>query len=84
MDDGCIDVRLIDADKPMARTRLVAAVLTGRLGRSRVYEERVVAKLAVSSSQGGLRLARDGEVEDGPARLLLHAARDPLIVYRPA
>lgn len=84
MDDGCIDVRLIDADKPMARTRLVAAVLTGRLGRSRVYEERVVAKLAVSSSQGGLRLARDGEVEDGPAHLLLHAARDPLIVYRPA
>ena len=83
MDDGCIDVRLIDADKRFGRSRVVAAVLTGRLGRSRVYEERVVARLAVRSTTGGLRLARDGEVEDGPAELLLHAAREPLVVYRP-
>ena len=83
MDDGCIDVRLIDADKRFARSRLVAAVLTGRLGRSRVYEERVVAKLTVQSAAGGLRLARDGEVEEGPRELVLHAASDPLIVYRP-
>ena len=36
------DVRWVDASRPWGRTRLVAAVLTGRLGRSRVYhEERV-------------------------------------------
>ena len=83
LNDGCIDVRLVDADRAFARSRLVAAVLTGRLGRSKVYEARVVATLVVSSNAGGLRLARDGEVQHGPQRLLLHAARDPLVVYRP-
>ncbi|MGB8649604.1 MAG: phosphatase PAP2 family protein, partial [Mycobacteriales bacterium] len=83
MDDGCVDVRLVDADRPFSRTRLALAVLTGRLGRSRVYEERVVGRLPVRSRQGGLRIARDGEVSDGPGHLLLRAAAQPLVVYRP-
>src|SRR3954468_509495 len=62
LDDGCIDVRIIDADKPLSRLRLVAAVLTGRLGESRVYEQRLVGSLPVRTRQGGLRIARDGEV----------------------
>ncbi|MDP9101537.1 MAG: phosphatase PAP2 family protein, partial [Actinomycetota bacterium] len=84
LDDGCIDIRLLDAGRRWSRTRLVAAVLTGRLGRSRVYEERIVAKLPVRSPSGGLRVARDGEVGDGPTALLLRAATRPLVVYRPA
>ncbi len=84
LDDGCIDVRLVDADVRLSRTRLVLAVLTGRLGRSRVHEQRIVARSAVRSRQGGLRLARDGEVADGPGHLLLRAASRPLVVYRPA
>lgn len=84
LDDGCIDVRLIDADVPFARVRLVLAVMTGRLGRSRVYEQRVVGRLPMRSRQGGLRIARDGEVGAGPAHLLLRAAEHPLVVYRPA
>ncbi|MCW2545045.1 MAG: phosphoesterase [Frankiales bacterium] len=83
LDDASIDIRLIDADTSYARTRLGIALLTGRLGRSRVYEERVVGRLPVRSRQGGLRLARDGEVEDGPGHLLLRAASQPLVVYRP-
>ena len=83
MDDGCIDVRLIDADSPLARTRLTLAVMTGLLGRSRVYEQRVVGRLPVTSRQGGLRLARDGEVEEGPGHLMLRAAGKSLVVYRP-
>ncbi len=84
LDDGCIDVRLVDAGHPLARVRLVLALLTGRLGRSRVHEQRIVAKLPVRSRQGGLRIARDGEVSDGPGRLLLRAASRTLVVYRPA
>lgn len=84
LDDGCIDVRLVDAARPLARTRLVLAVLTGRLGRSSVHEQRIVAKLAVRSRQGGLPVARDGEAGQGPERLLLRAATRPLVVYRPA
>ena len=83
MDDGCIDVRLIDADRRFARTRLLLAFLTGRMGRSRVYEERIVGRLPVRSRQGALRIARDGEATDGPGHLLLRAAGRPLVVYRP-
>jgi undecaprenyl-diphosphatase len=81
LDDGCIDVRLIDAERPLSRLRLVAAVLTGRLGRSTVYEQRLVGRLPVRSRQGGLRIARDGEVSDGPGHLTLQAAADKLVVY---
>jgi undecaprenyl-diphosphatase len=82
MDDGCVDVRLVDGTRPWSRTRLAVAVLTGRLGRSRVYEERVVGRLSVASRQGGLRSARDGEVGDGPDRLHLRAGATPRVVYR--
>ena len=81
LDDGCIDVRLIDADQPLSRLRLVAAVLTGRLGKSRVYEQRLVGTLPVRSRQGGLRIARDGEVGEGPGHLTLRAAARKLVVY---
>src|SRR4051794_33314710 len=83
LDDGCIDVRLIDADQPMSRLRLIAAVLTGRLGQSRVYEQRLVGSLPVRTRQGGLRIARDGEVSEGPGHLTLRAAADKLVVYLP-
>ncbi|MCW2601727.1 MAG: phosphoesterase, PA-phosphatase related [Frankiales bacterium] len=82
MDDGCIDVRLVDAAQRFSRTRLTLAVLTGLLGRSQVYEERVVGRMHVSS-RAPLRIARDGEVSDGPSSLLLRAAASPLVVYRP-
>jgi undecaprenyl-diphosphatase len=81
LDDGCIDVRLIDADSPWSRLRLVAAVLTGRLGKSRVYEQRLVGTLPVRTRQGALRIARDGEVGEGPGHLTLRAAERKLVVY---
>ena len=61
LDDSKIDFRYVDGTAPFARTRLVLAVLTGRLGRSKVYEQRVVEELHIHSLQGRLRLARDGE-----------------------
>ncbi len=82
MDDGCIDIRLVDATRPYSRTRMALALMTGRLGRSRVYEERVVGRLQVES-EAPLRIARDGEESKGPDRLQLRAASDPLVVYRP-
>jgi len=81
LDDGCIDVRLIDAEHPGSRLRLVLAVLTGRLGKSRVYEQRLVGSLPIRSRQGGLHLARDGEIGEGPGHLTLRAASRKLVVY---
>ncbi|MCU1593878.1 MAG: phosphoesterase, partial [Frankiales bacterium] len=82
MDDHSVDIRLMDATSPFSRTRLTLALLTGRLGRSHLYEERVVGRLGVTSD-APLRIARDGEVSDGPASLTLRASETSLVVYRP-
>lgn len=65
LDDGQLDVRIVDGDAPFSRTRLVLAVLTGRLGRCRVYSQRSATEVRVRSLDGPLRLARDGEIFDG-------------------
>jgi diacylglycerol kinase family enzyme len=83
LDDGLLDVRMVAATHPFARVRLVLAVLTGRLGRSRVYEERTVRVMRVRSRVGPLRLARDGETFDGPASFDITKAPKALTVYVP-
>jgi undecaprenyl-diphosphatase len=84
LDDGCLDVRIVDAASPWSRTRLVLAVLTGRLGRSRVYEAKAVRRLHVKSLEGSIRLATDGEVFDGPAEFTIEKDDEPLFVLVPA
>ena len=79
VDAGCLDVRVVDATRPCSRTRLVAALLTGRLGRSRVYEERVTDRVLL---EGAARMARDGESHEAPASVEL-VAEQRLVVYRP-
>lgn len=84
LDEDRVDVRLVNAASPLARTRLVAAVLSGRLGRCRVYEETLVESLTLRLPDGGWRLARDGEVNDAPEEIVLRPATRRLVVYRPA
>lgn len=64
LDDGILDFRLVHAGHPLARTRLVTAVVMGRLGGCAVYEERLVRSVRIKSHGGTLRLARDGETFD--------------------
>lgn len=82
--DGRLDVRLIDAKPPLARLRLLAAVLTGTLGRSRVYRSWAGDILDIAAADGApIRLAVDGEVAGAGAssvRLKKRPAR--LLVYR--
>jgi hypothetical protein len=58
-------------------------VLTGRLGRSRVYEAAAAERVLVSAAgEGPLPFARDGEVEV-PVRSLLATVHPAcLVVYR--
>ncbi len=67
LDDGLLDIRLVGAEQPYARLRLIAAVITGQLARSPVYEAFTAERLTVRSPSGPMRLARDGETFDGPA-----------------
>jgi len=82
VDDGLLDVRVVDADKPFAGTRLVLAILTGTLARSRVYEQRFARRVEVRSD-APLRLARDGETFDGSNEFTIAKRSKPLRVYVP-
>lgn len=84
LDDGKLDIRIVSASAPLARTRLIASVVTGRLGRSRIYEQRVAERLRVKSRQGPLRLARDGETFDGPDEFVVEKSSKRLTVFAPA
>jgi diacylglycerol kinase family enzyme/membrane-associated phospholipid phosphatase len=84
LDDDCVDVRIVDADKPLGRSRLVLAVLSGTLGRCRVYEARVVDRMKLRLGKQGQRMARDGETQPAPDELVLRPASRRLVVYRPA
>lgn len=64
LDDGELDVRVVDAGHPWCRTRLVLALLTGQLGRSAVYEHWRTTALVARSAGEPLRLACDGETFD--------------------
>src|SRR3954464_13977091 len=84
LDDDCVDVRIVGAERPFGRSRLVAAVLSGTLGRCRVYEERAVDRMTLTLDGDDERRARDGETHDAPRELVLRTAPRRLVVYRPA
>jgi undecaprenyl-diphosphatase len=83
LDDGQLDVRIVDGTHPWSRTRLLLSVMTGRLARCGAYEQRFVRSMHVKSLEGRLRLARDGETFDGPEEFTIAKADDPLLVYVP-
>ncbi|MEE6178824.1 bifunctional phosphatase PAP2/diacylglycerol kinase family protein [Mycobacterium sp. 050134] len=62
MDDGLIDVRILEAGRPLARVRILTALAFGRLQRSPLYHELQVPEFRFSAVDGPTVIARDGEV----------------------
>jgi undecaprenyl-diphosphatase len=62
LDDGLLDVRMLDASRPGARLRLLSAVLLGRAHRSPALRAFRARRLSVRAVGAPLRTARDGEV----------------------
>lgn len=83
LDDGLLDVRVVDAGHPFCRTRLVLALLTGRLGRTTVYRRWTTDRLAVRST-AALRLACDGEVFDGSTAFTVQKTGGKVVLFTPA
>ncbi|MQS10089.1 diacylglycerol/lipid kinase family protein, partial [Streptomyces alkaliphilus] len=83
MDEGLLDVRTIDGDTPLARTRLLGAALLGTMSRSRVYTSARLRRLELSDLEGVETLARDGETAPAPSALLVEKRPGALVVYRP-
>jgi undecaprenyl-diphosphatase len=82
--DGCLDIRVVEAGL-LARSRLVAAVLTGTLGRCRVYHAWQAAAVDVDSADGApIWLSVDGEVVTAERGFRQGKRARRLLVYRRA
>ena len=81
LDDGLLDVRMVTADLAFARTRLIAALITGRLERCRVYHSWTARTLPVVGNDDRLRVALDGETVDAPGTIRFGKAAEPLRVF---
>ncbi|GHC45939.1 bifunctional phosphatase PAP2/diacylglycerol kinase family protein [Streptomyces cinnamoneus] len=79
--DGVLDVRLVHGGR-LARTRLLAAALTGGLRHSPVLRTARVRKLHIGAVGQGTHLAYDGEVAPAPEELTLTKVNEALVVYR--
>ncbi len=82
--DGCLDIRVVDAGL-LARSRLVAAVLTSTLGRCRVYHAWQAGSVDIQSADGELVwLSVNGEVATAESGFTQGKHRHGLLVYRSA
>ena len=63
IDDGLIDVRFLETGRPFSKIRVMAAMMAGRLVRSRLYHEQHVPEFSFSCVDGPTAIAFDGEVD---------------------
>jgi undecaprenyl-diphosphatase len=84
LDDGILDIRLVDASVPFARTRLLWAVLTGTLRGCEPYRCDIVSgPVRIRSLRGPIRLARDGETFKGSEEFTIEKSPERLVVFVP-
>lgn len=84
LDDGVLDIRLVDGSRRWSRARVVVAALTGRLASTPVYERWEAGEVHVRSLGGPLRLAHDGETFEGSEHFVIRKRARPLRVLAPA
>ncbi|BBY03924.1 bifunctional phosphatase PAP2/diacylglycerol kinase family protein [Mycobacterium seoulense] len=83
MDDGLIDVRMLEAGRRWTRTRILTALALGRLERSPLYHELQVPEFGFVALDGPTVIACDGEVGDGYEKATFTAKYRVLPVFRP-
>lgn len=83
MDDGLIDVRILETGHRFARTRILTAVILGRLQRSPLYHEMQVPQFSFAAVDGPTVIAHDGEVGEKYDHASFTAQYRALPVFRP-
>ncbi|HEX3650038.1 MAG TPA: phosphatase PAP2 family protein [Pseudonocardiaceae bacterium] len=84
LDDGRLEVRIVDAGVRFARTRIVLGTLTRTLRWSGAYQATQRSGVEIAGQSGPLGLSVDGEVTAGPTVVRLGKAFGALTIYRPA
>lgn len=83
LDDGVFDLRMITADEPFARARLLWAVVTGTVAASKVTHLAEGTKVSIESIGEPLVLAVDGEPKAGVRSAEFNVQTRHLRVYSP-
>ncbi|MGP0222221.1 bifunctional phosphatase PAP2/diacylglycerol kinase family protein [Paenarthrobacter sp. NCHU4564] len=81
LDDGVFDLRMISADEPFARARLLWAVVTGTVAASKVTHLSEATGITVESVGQPLVLAVDGEPKPGVRKAVFSVRSRELRVY---
>jgi undecaprenyl-diphosphatase len=83
MDDGLIDVRILEAGRRFTTARILTALALGRLQRSPLYHELQVPEFSFSAVDAPTVIAHDGEVGDEYRDASFTAKYRILPVFRP-
>lgn len=83
MDDGLIDVRILDSRHGWARLRLMALGVLGRSRRARGFEQATASRIEVVAVDPPIRLSRDGETFDGSSAFEIKKVSKALRVFAP-
>jgi undecaprenyl-diphosphatase len=83
MDDGLLDVRILETGRRFSRTRILVAVLLGRLVRSPLYHELRVPEFSFTAVDGPTELACDGELGIECKEATFNVRYRALPVFRP-
>jgi undecaprenyl-diphosphatase len=83
MDDGLLDVRILETGRRFSRVRILAALALGRLERSPLYHELRVPEFTFTVMDGPTVLAVDGEVGTEITKAGFSVRYRALPVFRP-
>jgi diacylglycerol kinase family enzyme/membrane-associated phospholipid phosphatase len=83
MDDGLLDVRILETGRRLSRMRILAALALGRLERSPLYHELRVPEFTFRTVGGPTVLAHDGEVGTEVTEATFSVKYRALPVFRP-
>ncbi len=83
MDDGLIDIRILETGRRFARVRVLTSLMLGRLVRSPLYHELRVPEFSFVAVDGPTPVAHDGEVENSCEEATFKVLYRALPVFRP-
>lgn len=84
MDDGLMDVRILETGRRFSRLRILLDLALGRLERSPLYHEMRVPEFQFTTVDGPTVLAHDGEVGAEVTEASFSVRYRALAVFRPA
>ena len=83
MDDGLIDVRILETGRRLSTLRIITSLALGRLERSPLYHEMRVPEFSFEAMDGPTVLALDGEVGSEVTKASFSVRYRALPVFRP-